>query len=333
MKKSLSQRVLNEMTSHLRTKLVMLLLAALCWLLVRSSQEVEVEFDLPLWVDLSQVPGQILVNTPPREVHVRLRGKGSDLLGFALFREGVYHLRPDVGSGTYAVSAKHLDLEGAENLSVQSIFPAVLQLRLDEMATRRLPVRFRGEIEAADGFKLTSSPVLEPAEMVVMGPRSVLDTLSAISTDWTELVNRKREVDVELQLRRPWPTVEIAGGKTRIKARIEKLEERRFDDLPLEWPAAGDTLLLDPDTYSLTLIGGPSELDQMDPDSLRAQLAPRTVHPDSGWLDVLVHVPAGLAWKDLRPGRVELRPRILLPDSLLLDSLKEGEESSWRLFP
>lgn len=336
MKKNLGQRILSELTSHLRSKLVMLVLAGLCWLLVRSSQEVEVEFDLPLFVDLSQLPGQVLVNKPPEQVHVRLRGRGSELLSFALFKEGVYHLHPDVGSGTYAVSAKHLDLEGAENLSVQSIFPAVLQLKIDELATRRLPVRFRGEVESADGYKLTSGPRIEPTSVVVMGPRSVVDTLVHINTDWTELLNRKRDLDVELKLRRPWPTVDLAGNSASLRARIEKIVERRFHSLPVQLIGGGDTLQIEPDYLALTVIGGEQELSALSADSLRAWIDVADLPPGRRASPCRILVPDGYQWKDPSPSIFRLLRPLMVYDSLFADSLRLDSlaaEGVWRLFP
>jgi YbbR domain-containing protein len=322
MTRSRLRRLRTELTSHLRAKLVMLLLAGLGWFFVRTDREMEVEFTFPLEVDLTNLPGRVLLNNPPREVQVRLRGKGRNLLAFALFEQGRYLLRPEAEGGAHGVSAKHLDTGDAEDLAVQAIFPAVIQVQLDELDTRQLPVRFRGTVAAAEGFVLTGGPVLEPETVVVAGARSVLDTLAYVATEWADLSNRKRDLDERLALRRPWPTLSLGRPSVSLKASIEKRVERRLSGIPLEILGSLDSLEVEPLDFSLTLIGGERQLEAMDRGQIRAVLDLAELEPGEGSLPCRVIVPAGTSWRDPQPERFRVRPRQAWPgDSLEADTL------------
>jgi len=325
------QRLHLELTGHLRTKLVMMLLAGLCWFFVRTERETEVEFTFPLQVDLTELPGMVVLSSPPREVQVRMRGKGRSLLLFALFHKGRYVLRPDPDGGAHAVSAKHLDVEGAEDLAVQSTFPSLIQVQLDELDTKTLPVRFRGAVEAAAGYRLTAGPSVEPASVTAMGARSLLDTLEWVATEWADLSNRKRDVEEQLALRRPWPGLNLARPAVTVRAAIEREAERRFAGIPLEILGLPDSLRVAPGSFALTVTGGERMLETLTPGQIHAVLDLEELEPGATRAPCRVIVPPGFSWKDPLPERFTIAPRRLAPlDSLALDSLaRTGLPAGW----
>lgn len=328
------QRLRRELTSHLRTKLVMLLLAGLCWFFVRTDRELEVEFVFPLVVDLSELPGSVLLNNPPKQVQVRMRGKGRNLLSFALFKKGRYVLRPDAEGGAHGVSAKNLEAEGAEDLAVQSIFPSVIQIQLDELDTKQLPVRFRGTVSPADDYLLTGGPTLLPDRVVVAGARSILDTLAWVATEWTDLGNRKRDVDERLELRKPWPTLSLGRPSVMLSARIERRGERRFSGIPLDVLGLPDSLVVKPGSFALTVIGGDRMLETLVPGQIQAILDLEQIDDSTRSLPCRVIVPTGFSWKDPSPARFTLSARGAWPaDSLAADSLSGAAIPAWLGLP
>lgn len=328
------QRLWRELTSHLRTKGVMLLLAGLCWFFVRTDRELEVEFTFPLVVDLSALPGRVLLNNPPREVQVRLRGKGRNLLAFALFKKGRYVLQPDAEGGAHGVSAKNLDAEGAEDLAVQSIFPSVIQVQLDELDTKQLPVRFRGSVSPADDYLLTGGPTLAPETVVVAGAKSILDTLAWVATEWLDLGNRKRDIEETLALRRPWPTLVLGRPAVTLTARIEKRSERRYSGIPLEVLGLPDSLRVAPASFALTVTGGERMLETLTPEQIHAVLDLEQLEPGDARMPCRVIVPPGYSWKDPFPERFTIASRTLAPgDSLAADSLDGAAVRTWLGLP
>ncbi len=314
--------LLEHLTGHLRSKLVMLLLAGLCWFFVRTDRQMEVDFVFPLRVDLDALPGLVLLEKPPVEVHVRLRGRGRSLLAFALFGEGDYVLRPEAeGSETHGVSTKNLRLTRSKELSVQSIFPAVIHFRLDFLGTRQLPVDFTGVLEPAEGYLLTGGPELLPAEVVVSGAQSVLDTLESVPTEPLDLRESKRDLDEEVELVLPWPTLLLARSTVRLSAQLERIGERRFTGIPLEVHNLSDTLLVTPDSFGLTVLGGERQLEALRPGDIRARLDLTRFPPGVPKLPCQVMIPPGFDWRDPEPALFDIRPARLLLDSLVADSL------------
>jgi hypothetical protein len=338
-KPSKLQWLFTEATGHIRSKVVMLLLAALCWFFVKTDGQMEVDFNFPLNIDMDSAPGMVLLNEPPSEVHVRLRGRGRSLLAFALFRKGSYELRPEQNSSAHGVSAKNLFLDGVQDLSVQSIYPAVIQLKLDRLDTRRIPIEYNGTVSLASGYLMTSRLDIKPVDVLVSGARSILDTLSVIQTEKVNFEREKRDLDKDVPLRLPWPTLNLARNSINLTCRIEKISERRFTGIPLEIRNMPDSLIVSPEYFALTVSGGKRQLDalQISDVKVRINLSRAITPPDK--IPCQVIVPSGFNWSNPEPALFDVMMRPEWADSLAFDSLRvdslsflDGDKPAWMRF-
>lgn len=294
-------KLVAGLASHLQVKLVLLLLAAVCWFFVHTSQEMEIEFALPLELRLDLPAGRTLVENPPATVQVLLKGRGRNLLVFALFGEGRCVVEAGRGGDSVPLSSKHLELQGAVDLSVLSVFPALLRLEVDRLETRRIPVRLAGILEAAEGFVLTGDVQLTPDRVKVTGPRSVLDTLDFIETESVELAHRKRPLDEELSLVGPAPSVVVEPLLVQLRVGVERRAERRFAGIPLRVRDLPAPLSVRPRSLDLTIVGGEEQLAKLDKSQIDAVLDGGSLRPGQTQLPCRIIVPAGFSWTDPQP--------------------------------
>ena len=314
-------RLAAGLTRHLQVKLVLLLLAALCWVLVHTHQEMDVEFNLPLDLMLDLPPGRTLVGEPPRHVQVLMRGRGRNLLVFALFGHGVCRVDGGRGGESVPLTSKQLELDGAVDLSVISIFPALLPLDVDRLQSRRLPVRLHGVLEAAEGLVL-GEPEFNPARVKVTGPRAVLDTLTFVETEELDLPHRKRDVLETVDLRLPWPSVALEPSSVTLLVRLDKRAERRFTGIPLQVRNLPAPLVVKPRSLSLTVVGGAEALATLEKSSIDAIFDYSRLGPDQNQAPCRIVLPPGLSWTAPDPalfriiGRRAAPPRERPADSL-----------------
>lgn len=317
-------RLVASVTRHLQVKLVLLLLSALCWVLVHTAQDMEVEFDLPLQVDLSLPEGRILVSQPPDKVQVLLRGKGRNLLVFALFGTGRLHVDAGRGGESIPLSSKHLELEGAVDLSVAGILPALLPLEVDRQESRRLRVRLGGSLEAAEGW-VAMTPEFTPERVRVRGPRSVLDTLDFIDTEPVEITGVKRAVEEELKLVLPWPSLELEqeDQHVRMSVRVERRAERRFTGIPLQVRNLPAPLSVRPRSLSVTVVGGEEALASLEKGRIAAILDWHKVDQAAEEVPCRIVLPEGFQWTDPAPPRFRVVGRQPARHPVAPDSLEQ----------
>jgi len=300
--------LVQGLTRHVQVKLVLLLLAAVCWFFVHTSQEMEIEFDIPLVLSLDLPKRSTLVTLPPDHVQVLLRGRGRNLLVFALFGEGSCRVDGGRGGESVPLTSKHLELQGAVDLSVAGIFPAVLPLEVDRLETRRLPVRLVGDVDAAEGWVVTETR-FTPEQVKVTGPRSVLDTLETVPTEVLDLGGRRRDARETVALTPPWPTLELDPATVELELLVDRRAERRFTGVPLEVRNLPAPLTVRPRSLSLTVVGGEKALAALDKDRIQAVLDYRRLDPGQEEAPARITLPAGFSWTDADPPRVRIQGR------------------------
>ncbi len=319
-------RLRTFMTTHLRTKIMALVLAGICWFFVRTDQIMEVDFTFPLVVDMAETPDMVLLQAPPQTVDVRLRGRGRSLLWFALTSSGEYVLKPDPRNESHGVSTKNLHLRRASDLAVQSIFPSYIQLEMDYISSISLPVLLNGLVEPAEDYLLTDGPVISPERVEVSGPASILDTLKVVQTARVELLRRRRDVAEAVRLRLPWPTLRLNPESISLKARIERISQRRFTQIPLEVIGLPDSLDIQPRSFAITVIGGERQLEMIDSGDVHARVDYNKLLPGARRMPCQVLLPSGYSWRDPEPALFDLVPRgavdslrLLPADSVAVD--------------
>ena len=310
-------RLRKFVTTNLRTKIMALVLAGICWFFVRTDQVMEVDFTFPLVVDMDETPDMVLLEAPPKSVDVRLRGRGRSLLWFALTSSGEYILKPDPRNVSHSVSTKNLRLRRASDLAVQSIFPSFIQLEMDYISSISLPVLLDGLVEPAEDYLLTDGPVISPERVEVSGPAGILDTLKVVQTVRVERLRQRRDVSEAVSLRLPWPTLRLSPESISLKARIERISQRRFTQIPLEVLGLPDSMDIQPRSFSITVIGGERQLEMINSGDVHARVDYNKLLPGARRMPCQVLLPTGYSWRDPEPALFDLVSRSPA-DSLIL---------------
>ena len=185
-------------TENLGLKISAVLISLFLWFFVTSRGQSEITIDVPL--EFKNIPADIgIVNTSIKTVSVTVRGherpmksvKASDLrvyvdLGKAKKGEEVLHISKD-------------DIKLPYALSVINITPSTVKVKLDETASKKVPVRAVLIGEPMDGFFVASLKV-EPKRVLVTGLKSDLKKLSFVKTESLDITDSNKPITQELNI-------------------------------------------------------------------------------------------------------------------------------------
>jgi len=153
-------------------------------------------FNTPLVVE--QLNAMMPSNSYPRSVTVTLRGESQDLnLILEEDIEAYVNLREIKSPGTYTEAVqlrRKSTAQGLEPLQ-KSVEPMEIKFTLDHKVSKFVPVtvNFTGQVET--GYNMNSFSI-EPNQVVVEGPATLLGNISELYTDYIDLSARRSDFSV-----------------------------------------------------------------------------------------------------------------------------------------
>jgi YbbR domain-containing protein len=86
-----------------------------------------------------------------------------------------------------AVGPSDVEVPRNAKVVIQDVEPREVEVELDRLVRRAVPVAFRGVVEAESGFALSGRLAVEPSSVEVIGPRALVAGLDSVRTTLTEL--------------------------------------------------------------------------------------------------------------------------------------------------
>lgn len=297
----------KRLGTNVRVKAGMFTVACLIWLFVRLDQTTSIVVPVPVSVDLSALPGQVLLEPPPDKLSVTLQGRGRSLLGYVLFHQARYVIRPQERNAvTHATDVANLELSGRPDLTVLTLSPALLNLELDEERIRTVPITVRAKVEAAEGYRLKGPVEYRPRTVEVRGPRRLLDTLGTVYTDADDLSRLRKDVQVGVALSLPFHQARLQIPGVVLTASVERLGERRLEGIPLKVTHNRQRLVVEPEELAVVVYGPEKDLASLEPDDVRAVLDLARREDGQTGMPCKVTLPDGFELKETVPALFRL---------------------------
>ncbi len=175
------------LTRNWPLKLSALVLASILWVLVASEETTSQLVDVRVELDL---PPTLALARPSPTVRALVTGPARELIKLYTAPAAV---RAVVPAGTPPTTWR-LGLEPPDiivprqvKVTVQDVEPRSLQLELDRLQEREVPVSLQGTVEAESGFAVAGQPVLAPARVRVSGPATLVRSLQFVPTEIVEV--------------------------------------------------------------------------------------------------------------------------------------------------
>jgi YbbR-like protein len=287
-------------------KAVSVLIALGLWMFVNAGQRGAVEA-LQIPISYRSLPtGLVIINRPPDFVKIEVAGPRTLLslldperLTLKLDLAGVPTGRSDfkIGSSMFNVPRQ---------TSVTRITPDELQLDIDRVVSRELPVHLTLEGKVADGYQVNATQ-LTPATVAVSGPSRYVMPLSEADTAPFDIRGVTADVERTVMLASPSRDVRLSIAK--VNARVDVTEiiaNREFKGIPVQVRDTDYKYRLDPSKVSITVRGPALKLASLDPTGF-VYVDAKDGTPGSHDMPLQVELPDGMQLVKQVPQKVKIR--------------------------
>jgi hypothetical protein len=268
--RSLFSRIRDLMIENLGLKVLSFAFALGLYAFVHGSQDAQ--RTLPVDVVATPPPEsahRVLLTPLPPVVRVTVRGPRTILDEMKADDLGAFQL--DLRSGkieqiVFDPVAVHLP----PSVRAEQIDPPSITLRWEDEIVREIPVRAPATGSPAAGFVVKGAPVVEPALIRALGPRSVVEVVQFANVEAFDVGGLAREGTYShmLALERPPARVEFETKTVNVKIEIEREEsQRRFVKVPVQLVGAARGSVT-PAEVDVTVSGAPDIVQTLRSDQI-----------------------------------------------------------------
>ena len=212
--------------------LLFLALSAAFWFVNSLGKEKETELSIPLrYVGIPQFVA--ISNNPPSEILVSVKDQGIHLLDYSK-----KHIRPltiDLSrvfyqKGEILITSDQLKGKVSRYMqpttTVLEIHPDSLIIKYEKLSMVTLPIQLVSRIETAHQHVLNNI-LIEPSNVTVFGPKSVLEKLKTAKTELLDLKNITDTNSYVCKLK-PINSVRFSAKDTKVTVFVEQFTEKKI---------------------------------------------------------------------------------------------------------
>ncbi|MFH1008091.1 MAG: CdaR family protein [Candidatus Latescibacterota bacterium] len=293
---------------HWGAKIAALVLAILLWLHVLTDDPYEEPLTVPLRPErIEGVPdGLVIANPVKSEVTVRFRGTGKQLtrLRYSKVNMVLRVTGSQVGKESYLLSASDVRIPpGLEVEAVEVVSPLAIEIDLDHLLKRKLPVEADVAVKIAPGYTKVGPILFEPDSVWVIGPRRFVEDVHSVRLNPLKL----SQVDADvLSLVRvippPGENVVCTPEEVRVFSDIQAINEQWIEDVPIQLTHAPRGAKVVPPTVDVKVRGGIDQLMSLQTDDIRAYMGYSALAPEEEQPPQPVFIlPPGIVLMEWRP--------------------------------
>ena len=241
-------------------------IALVFWVLVKLSQvytsqkQVSFQWDTP--EDLA------LVNIPPTDVLVTLKGTGWNLM-FEYLANATIPIRFDIEeAGAFRLNRAQLRGEifsalASKELDITELNYDEIDLRAEEKISKRVPVFNRLQLDFASEHHLSAPPVMEPDSVTLTGAVSLIGDLVSWPTDSVRFAGLRNRTSTEVPLQVPPPEIQLSQPSVKVTIPVEAYTEKSFFVPVSLVNRPSDSLKVFPDKIKISFVVGLSQYDSI----------------------------------------------------------------------
>ena len=295
-------------------------LATLLWLFVISDDQYTMILDIP--IEARNLNAQkTYLKEVPEFASVMLKGKGRDLFkayilqNYADFKlvldlEGISQEYEFILNKYFEKNPRKVVLPSSYNLTfVEIIYPNRIKISLDEIMKKTIPVNSTLNSSLKDGYTEVGFIKLNPDSVIIVGPKAELDRIDKINTSRDTLVDLSTTTEGVLSLVLPSNLIKYSHTEVSFLLDIQQISERIIVDIPVSVinKIKGIRVFPSPQTVSLTLIGGATQISKIKPGDISVSVDFTSWTIDQSFYEPKVSIPFDiLNWRDLSPRKIEL---------------------------
>jgi YbbR domain-containing protein len=230
-----ARKIFEKVIENWPAKVLSVVLAIILFVFHQISTLVEESFSSPLSIESS---GQLVPsNNYEQSIRVTLRSEERNIDAVDQEDIEVYvDLMKMQTPGTYRVPVlvrKTGTAVGVDPLEIR-VNPAEIEIVLDNSTAKSVPVTpaFRGNLDS--GYEMVSYSI-EPTQIEIEGPQSIIDSITSLSTEYIELTGRRSNFATTSRISASDSRMRFQGsGIVEVQGFVQELiMTRNFNNLPI----------------------------------------------------------------------------------------------------
>ena len=222
--------------------LICLIIATTLWFLNALGKNYSATVTYPVKY-INSPKNQFLADNTPVKIDLNVDGQGFTLLrykflSFSPITIDVAAITKNIesNSGKYSVLSKNLIWSITEHfnndIKITGVSPEVLEIALDSLITKTVPVELDIEVDFVPQINLKSPVAIIPESVKITGPTLILEKISAVKTKVNILNKLNTSIRQEIDLIHPGKTT-ISPEKITLIIEVEKYTEKELK-IPIE---------------------------------------------------------------------------------------------------
>jgi YbbR domain-containing protein len=287
-------------------KVISVLIALGLWMFVNAGQRGAVEA-LQIPISYRSLPtGLVIINRPPDFVKIEVAGPRTLL---SLLDPERLTLKLDLagvptGRSDFKINPAMFNVP--RQTSVTRITPDEVQLDIDRVVSREIPVHMVFAGKVADGYQINGVQVT-PSTIAVSGPSRFVMPLTEADTDPLDIKGASADLQRSVGLTSPNRDVHLSAYRVVAKVDIgEIIANREFKGVAVQVRDTDHKYRLDPAKATITLRGPVLKLEGLDPTGIVYVDAKGGV-PGSHDMPIQVDLPDGMQLVKQVPEKVRIR--------------------------
>jgi hypothetical protein len=179
-----------------------------------------------------------IANSPPKELTITVKDQGLRL--FTYSKNNVKPIDIDISKQVSKNRNILITSTFLKNNVIQYLLPTTsvidihtdsFYIKLDLLQKAIKPIQFNSNIELATQYMISEKVQLHPNKIVVYGPKSIIDTLKSVSTEFIEVKNLSDTLFLKCNLK-PIKNVKFSSQQVKVNLFVEHFTEKRIQ-LPI----------------------------------------------------------------------------------------------------
>jgi hypothetical protein len=219
----------NLKRSNIKVFSVFLLISSLIWVVIKFSKDYTV--DAVYQVEFTSVPSDLVWDElPETELQMRTTGNGFSHIKNKLFgkkiKVSLTYLKKKNENDYFLLPKEQIGRISNQFPSNSNLFinqPDTILFDFSKKVSKRVPVKFNGNISLAKSFMLKDDIKLTPDSVLVSGPESIINSIESIDSEEFEFADVNNSIEQNIALNKPESKrIELSDNNVVLSVEVEK---------------------------------------------------------------------------------------------------------------
>ena len=195
----MTARADNQKNNDTMLKVVALICALLLWFYAEAQENPSKERQLSVPVQYVNLAEEFVVESSTRSVTVTVKGNETDIMSL---RSDDFTAVVDLSGASIGTAAYPVKVTGADVIERFTFSPEKVNVSLDQIQQKKVPIRLRTEGTVAEGYELKHTDV-HPDMVTIRGKSKLLTDISGIETATVNISGLSNDTTRRVQLTIP----------------------------------------------------------------------------------------------------------------------------------